>query len=207
MNVLRPHPTRSGFTLAEAAITIALVGLTITYTLQALTSAQTTAAHTHEVKLAREMALRTLGEIATGQYQAESTEVIVGTYPEDIAPYMSYQIAFGDASLPDHGQREDRDVERIDNWANRRQWEQNNQTSDEETVEEDYETVHIRVIFPKHSEELNDSIELEAWIPWEQVHGKAEADVTATDTATEDGSGAAGGSAGGDPGGTNNAGK
>ena len=167
---------RRGFTLAEAAITIAIVGLTITYTLQALTSAQTTAAHTHEMKLAREMALRTLGEIATGQYQAEMNDVIQGTYPEDEAPYMSYQIAFGDASLPSHGEpRDDGYTERVDNWENRRQWsEQQNADSTEEESQEDYEVVRIRVIFPKHTEELDDFIEFEAWIPWDQGYGAEE---------------------------------
>ena len=171
-----PGKARRGFTLAEAAITIAIVGMTITYTLQALTSAQTTAAHTHELKLAREMALRTLGEISTGQYQAEMNDVITGNYPEDVAPYMSYQIAFGDATLPRHGDfDEERDPNQIDNWANRREWEQDRgMEDDEEGTEQEYETVRIRVIFPKHSENLDDSIEFEAWIPWEQVYGVPE---------------------------------
>ncbi len=186
MHLPSPHRARSGFTLAEAAITIAIVGLTITYTLQALTSAQTTAAHTHELKLAREMALRTLGEIATGQYQAEMNDVITGTFPEDEAPFMQYQIAFGDATLPSHGDpRDDYGRERIDNWENRRQWEDQRSDSDEDEAEEEYEIVRIRVIFPKHSEELDDFIEFEAWIPWDQVYG---ADEQETDAAGDDSS-------------------
>ena len=171
-----PHPNkRAGFTLAEAAITIALVGLTITYTLQALSSAQTTAAHTHELKLAREMALRTLGEIATGRYQAEMNDVIQGSYPEDEAPYMRYQIAFGEATLPRHGDpRDEYDRNTVDNWENRRRWEDDQSDGEEDTTEEDYEVVKIRVIFPKHSEELDDFIEFEAWIPWDQVYGAEE---------------------------------
>ena len=149
------------------------MGLTITYTLQALSSAQTTAAHTHEVKLAREMALRTLGEISTGRYQAEMNDVIQGSYPEDVAPYMRYQIAFGEATLPRHGDPRDEGYERetVDNWENRRRWEDEQSDDEEDTTEEDYEIVKIRVIFPKHSDELDDFIELEAWIPWDQVYG------------------------------------
>ena len=190
---MKVHPTskkarsKKGFTLAEAAITIAIVGLTITYTLQALTSAQTTAAHTHELKLAREMALRTLGEVSTGQFDAQTGEVIIGNYPEDLAPFMTYQIAFGDTSLPTRGTDQEEDSNKIDNWANRRQWEQDNSSDEEEEgMEEDYETVTIRVIFPKHSKELDDSIEIEAWIPWAQVYGVEEEEEGAEDGTQDD---------------------
>ena len=161
----------SGFTLAEAAITIAIVGLTITYTLQALTAAQTTAAHTHEVKLAREMALRTLGEVATGQFLVDGNEVLTGTYDEEIAPYMAYEIAFGDATLPTRS-RDGNDGEKpFDNWRARDQYRQDNNTDDDiEGDHEPYEKVIIRVTFPRHSD-LPDFIELETWIPWEQVYG------------------------------------
>ncbi|MDF1838174.1 MAG: hypothetical protein P1V35_09920 [Planctomycetota bacterium] len=165
--------SRAGFTLAEAAITIALVGLTITYTLRALTAAQTTAAHTHEVKLAREMALRTLGEVATGQFLVDGDEVLTGTYDEEIAPYMAYEVAFGDAVLPTRSS-EDRYGEQrpFDNWQAKEQYRLENETDEElEGEHEPFEKVIIRVSFPKHSD-LPDFIELESWIPWEQVYGK-----------------------------------
>ncbi len=169
---LLPHKNqgRSGFTLAEAAITIAIVGLTITYTLRALTAAQTTAAHTHEVKLAREMALRTLGEISTGQYIVDSGEVLTGTYDEEIAPYMSFEAAFGDATLPARSRDENGD-QSFDNWQARDQYRQENDINDDvEGDHEPFEKVIIRVSFAKHSD-LPDFIELESWIPWEQVYG------------------------------------
>ncbi|MEZ6004407.1 MAG: type II secretion system protein [Planctomycetota bacterium] len=176
---------RSGFTLIEAAITIAIVGLAVTYTLQALTSAQTTAAYSHDLKLAREMGLRTLGQAATGQFEHEYGQLLTGNYPEDEAPRMSYQMVFGDTQLPPHGDDVDRNRERVDNWANRRDWEerQGNTTGDEEEHGE-YETVKIRVLFPKHSTELPDSIELEAWLPWTQVYPQDLEEVTQEDPTT-----------------------
>ncbi|MCP5024387.1 MAG: hypothetical protein GY930_21785 [bacterium] len=161
---------RAGFTLAEAAITIAIVGLTITYTLRALTAAQTTAAHTHEVKLAREMALRTLGEVSTGQFLVDSGEVLTGTYDEEIAPFMAYEVAFGDATLPTRTHDDERERS-FDNWQARDQYRQeNNLEEDLDGEHEPFEKVVIRVSFPKHSD-LPDFIELESWIPWEQVYG------------------------------------
>ncbi len=167
------HNKRAGFTLAEAAITIALVGLTITYTLRALTAAQTTAAHTHEVKLAREMALRTLGEVATGQFLVDGNEVLTGTYDEEVAPFMAYEIAFGDAVLPTRSSEQRFGDERpFDNWQAREQYRLENDTEEEVDGEhEPFEKVIIRVTFPKHSD-LQDYIELESWIPWEQVYGE-----------------------------------
>ncbi len=161
---------RAGFTLAEAAITIAIVGLTITYTLRALTAAQTTSAHTHEVKLAREMALRTLGEVSTGQFLVDSGEVLTGTYDEEVAPFMSYEVAFGDATLPTRS-RDDEGERSFDNWQARDQYRQeNNLEEDLDGEHEPFEKVVIRVSFAKHSD-LPDYIELESWIPWEQVYG------------------------------------
>ncbi|MFT5197486.1 MAG: type II secretory pathway pseudopilin PulG [Planctomycetota bacterium] len=167
----------SGFTLAEAAITIALVGLTITYTLRALTAAQTTAAHTHEVKLAREMALRTLGEVATGLFLVDGNEVLTGTYDEEVAPYMAYEVAFGDAVLSTRSQdRNSSDYDKpFDNWRSREEYRQETDTEDDLAGDhEPFEKIVIRVSFPKHSD-LPDFIELESWIPWEQVYGPDEA--------------------------------
>jgi type II secretory pathway pseudopilin PulG len=161
----------SGFTLAEAAITIALVGLTITYTLRALTAAQTTAAHTHEVKLAREMALRTLGEVATGQFLVDGNEVLTGTYDEEVAPYMAYSVAFGDAVLPTRSQDKNSYDKPFDNWRARDDYRQETDSQEElDGDHEPFEKIVIRVSFPKHSD-LPDFIELESWIPWEQVYG------------------------------------
>jgi type II secretory pathway pseudopilin PulG len=177
----------SGFTLAEAAITIALVGLTITYTLRALTAAQTTAAHTHEVKLAREMALRTLGEVATGQFLVDGNEILTGTYDEEIAPFMAYEIAFGDAVLPTRSQDQDEWEKPFDNWRAKEQYREENDVEEEfDGAHDPYEKVIIRVSFPKHSD-LPDFIELESWIPWEQVYGEDdELDPDAAETETGD---------------------
>ena len=45
--------------------------------------------------------------------------------------------------------------------------------ADEEDAEEPYEKVRIRVSFPVLSEYSN-QLELERWIPWDQVYGEEE---------------------------------
>ena len=53
----RRSDSRAGFTLAEAAVTIALVAVTLTILLQSLEGSKMMAAHTRDQKIARELAL------------------------------------------------------------------------------------------------------------------------------------------------------
>ena len=60
---------RAGFTLAEVAVTLVIVAIGLLFVLQGLSTSKFTAAQTHNRKLARELALVTLGEIQAGLYR------------------------------------------------------------------------------------------------------------------------------------------
>jgi hypothetical protein len=178
----RPVPgARSGFTLAEAAITIAIVGIGLAFSVQALNGAAQTAAHTQRMKIARELGVEHLGEIAAGLWWDELESTRTG----DEAAW--------------EGQR-------FDNWQYRRDQEAINSgyssaedmDAEEETVEE-YEQLRLRVSFPflPGLEDLDHHIELERWIPWEQVYGPSEDEEGADGLEDADLPGSSGGSAGG----------
>ncbi len=152
-----------GFTLAEVAVTIAVVGLALVWMLQALNSAKLTAAYTRNLKLARELALLTLGQIEAGLYQEEvGDERIDGTYAEQGHPEFHFEAVFGDENL-----RPDPDDPSFDNW---RQEELDRQDDpDEEEVEQPYEKVQVRVTFPP-IQDLKNELVIERWLPWAQLH-------------------------------------
>ncbi len=170
---------RSGFTLAEVAVTIVIVGIGLTLILQGLNASQLTAAHTRNMRLARELNLRTLGEIASGLWWDRVETGSDGVY-EDY-PEFSWEVVLADESFTD----EDLDEDASDTWAERnRVREEREQRARERAAEagdseddvepqEAYEKVRVRVRFPK-IQELPDHLDLERWIPWEQVYGPTE---------------------------------
>jgi hypothetical protein len=154
---------RAAFTLAEVAVTIAVVGLAMVYMLQALSTAKMTAAHTRNLKLSKELALLTLGRIESGLYEEElDDEIIEGNYSEEGYPDFSFQAAIGDENLPE---RVD-DGTFFDNW----QWEDEQaEDEDEEELEQPYEKIQIRVLFPQ-IQELKNELVIERWVAWDQLH-------------------------------------
>lgn len=163
----RPQQLR-GFTLAEVAVTIAVVGLALVWMLQALNTAKVTAAHTRNLKLARELALLTLGQIESGLYAEEITgDRIEGTYAEEGYPDFSFEAIIGEANfMPEP------DDPAFDNWLEeRRQAEQDDE--DEEDVEQPYDKVRIKVSFPP-LQDLPAELEIERWLPWDQLHPSEE---------------------------------
>jgi prepilin-type N-terminal cleavage/methylation domain-containing protein len=200
---------RAGFTLAEIAVTIVIVGIGLVLVLQGLNHSKMTAAHTRNLKLARELGLLTLGQVESGIYRDDIADGLRGDYSQEGWPDFAYEVAVGDQtfeSRPDEGFAEP--SRRFDNWAAAREEEQANaQSSDEEADEEavePYEKVRIRVTFPKLGESRNELV-LERWVVWEQVYGAPEAQATDVDAAGDGGGGAqgqgqGGGSAGGDGG-------
>ena len=76
---------RAGFTLAEVAVTLVIVAIGLTLVLQGLNTSKMSAAQTHNRKVARELALLTLGEIEAGLYWEDlnsSSDILAGTYAE-----------------------------------------------------------------------------------------------------------------------------
>ena len=167
-----PRSSTAGFTLAEVAVTLAIVGISLLWVLEGLNRAKVTAAHAHNVKVARELALMTLGEIEAGMYWEDLDEDgIEGNYAEEGYDGFSFVVVMGDDSLPDRYEA-DEEGSRLpyDTLKDRRQREEEERDDDDEEVEEPYERVTIQVVFPKFTEEPNELV-LERWIPWEQVYG------------------------------------
>jgi prepilin-type N-terminal cleavage/methylation domain-containing protein len=155
---------RAGFTLAEVAVTIALVGLALVYMLQGLNTAKITAAYTRNIKLSKELALLTLGRIEAGLYEEElDDERIEGTYAEEGYPDFSFEAVIGDENLaPRDDEYEDRF---FDNWR----YEDEEYDDDDEEAEQPYEKIQIRITSPP-IRELKNELVIERWLPWRQLH-------------------------------------
>jgi len=190
---LRPaRGPAGGFTLAEVAVTIVIVGIGMLLVLQGLNTAKMTAAHTRNFKLARELALLTLGQVASGQFQEDIENGLVGSYAEEGYPDFSFEVIVGDQTFT-----EEQEYGVFDSWRAARERREEEEEDDEEAKEreEPFEKVKIRITFPQirvAEQELKNELVLEEWIPWKQVYGLSEEELAA-----EDGAGGAGATAGG----------
>jgi prepilin-type N-terminal cleavage/methylation domain-containing protein len=157
---------RAGFTLAEVAVTLVITGIALLLVLQGLTTAKTTALYTHDVKLARELALLTLSDVESGLYweELDADTRLDGNYAKQDHPEFGFEVVFGDESF--RGESEEDDP-RFDSWAPR---DDEEELDPEDRVEEPYEKVRIRVTWPTYHKDLKGELELERWIPWNQVY-------------------------------------
>lgn len=168
----RPGASSAGFTLAEVAVTIVIVGTMLVFLLQGLNSTKMLAAHTRNSKLARELALLKLGQIGSGLFQEDIDRGITGTFAEEGYPDFTYEVVVGDEAFLDQ-QLDDRGQQRaFDSWAPRDTRETEEEENEEE-IEEPFEKVKIKITFPKLKEFKNELI-LEQWFPWAQVYGESE---------------------------------
>jgi prepilin-type N-terminal cleavage/methylation domain-containing protein len=184
-------PDRGGFTLAEVAVTILIVGIGLMFVLQGLNIAKIAAAQTRNVKLARDLALLTLGRISSGLEQDEIENGLNGTYADEGYPEFTYDVVVGDESF-----RENNPNAPHDSWQKTPDQEaaDKKKADDEQDVEQPFEKVKIRVTFPKFAEYQNEQI-LEQWIPWAQVYGDADTNSKST-KAAKSGSSSAGSTSG-----------
>jgi hypothetical protein len=159
-----------------------------------LNASKLTAAYSRNLKLSRELALLTLGQIESGQFSDDlDDERFEGTYAEEGYPDFSFEVVLGDENFrPDPT-----DQRAFDNWeAERRRREREeraDESEDSEGDEEDpaYEKIQVKVTFPKVQDMRNDYI-LERWLPWRQLHPEdVESDAAAADESAE-GNGAGG---------------
>jgi len=158
---------RAAFTLVEVAVAILIVGIALTLVLQSLNTSKLRAKQTQNLKLARELGTLTMGRLSAGLYQEEIDSYYAGSYSEEGYPEFSYEIVLGDNSFPELENYEE--GVRFDNWYD----DELNEDDEEEDAEEPYEKIRIRVTFPVLSEYAN-QLELERWIPWDQVYGEEE---------------------------------
>ena len=167
-------PTRSkGFTLAEVAVTIALIGLALAWMLQVLNASKLNAAYSRNLKLSRELALLTLGQIESGQFADDiDDERIEGTYAEEGYPDFSFEVVLGDENFrPDPT-----DQRAFDSWQYERERreretraEESSSSGEEDEEDKAYEKIQVKVTFPK-IQEMRNEYTLERWLPWRQLH-------------------------------------
>ncbi|MEX1024342.1 MAG: prepilin-type N-terminal cleavage/methylation domain-containing protein [Planctomycetota bacterium] len=174
--IARPRHARRGFTLAEVAVTLVIVGIGMVLVLQGLNTAKIEVANTYNRKVAREMALLTLGQVQSGLFWEEGdVDRLSGNYEEESYPEFTWEIVLGDDNFQ---RREDSSLEfdsfrHRDELAAEREREtrrEDDDDDDEEDPEEPFEKVRVRVSFPRLGEWEN-SLEVERWIPWDQVYG------------------------------------
>lgn len=170
----RPQGSELGFTLAEVAVTIAVVGIAMVLMLEGLSSAKVSAAHTRNMKLSKDLGLLTLGRIESGLYEEElDDERIEGSYADDGYPDFSFQAVIGDENLPERYEDDRDEGQFFDNWGWER--EQSEYDQDQDEVEQPYEKIQIRVLSPKIGELSNEFV-LERWVAWDQLHPSEESD-------------------------------
>ncbi len=182
----------SGFTLAEVAVTIVIVGIGMLLVLQGLNTSKMSALQTKNLKLSRELALLTLGQISSGIFQDEIQNGLHGTYAQEGLPDFSYEVAVGDVALTtSDGSRNGIDNS-FDSWnrpittttsssssssTTDTSKDDNSKKDPKDITDQPYEKVKIRVAFPAirvDKEELKHELVLEEWIPWKQVYGSNE---------------------------------
>lgn len=185
---------RGGFTLAEVAVTLVIVGIALVFVLQGLSQAKLTAYFTANRKIARQLGMETLSQVEAGMFWEdvqEGGDRILGSYAEEGYEAFEYELLFGDEDdftmRPqglDRGEEGDfsswsrnRDTDRDGIPDNEEVDSTRSDDEEDEEVEEPYEIVRIQVLFPKvglpDSENL---IVLERWIPWVLVYGEDEDD-------------------------------
>lgn len=191
--------SQEGFTLAEAAVTIAIVSIVLLQVVRGLQSAKLNAYHTKVKKTAYELGVGLLGEIKAGLYRDELDSGMSGTFADADEPEFLWDVAIGDdvfSDVDDQGRP-------FDNFADRRERdrerEEENDFGDDEDdeIEEPFEKIKVRVIYPVMDEDIENELVLEAWCPWEEIYGVDEEDefgtgaegVTGDDEGTGEGDG------------------
>ncbi|MDG1049047.1 MAG: prepilin-type N-terminal cleavage/methylation domain-containing protein [Planctomycetota bacterium] len=167
---------RAGFTLAEAAVTIAIVAIVLTVMLQGLQGAKFSAAHNRARKTAYELGTEMMGLISAGLWQDEIESGLTGSFAEQDEPDFFWEVALGEDALAEAS--DDGSERPFDNFQARRDWDESQEDESEEDEEntEPFEKIKLRVNYPKFSD-FPDELVLERWIRWEQVYGPSEEDL------------------------------
>lgn len=165
---LRVPSARGGFTLAEVAVTLVIVGVALVYILQGVNTSYILAAQTHNRKVARELAFLTLAQIESGLFWEDIDDRMFGNYAEEGYEDWHWEVVCGDETFSDELVEPYGGLQ-YDYYRERERREEEDDDELEET-HEPFETVRIRVSFPKLGEFQN-SITLERNVPWEQVYG------------------------------------
>jgi len=169
---------RAGFTLVEMAVTLVIVSIGLVMVLEGLMKAKVSAAETHYRKVARELALLTLGQVEAGLFWEEldgDGGTLTGNYAEEGYEDFNYELAFGEEDFRSTSERDERDSAYHDSWRYAREREERarEHDKDEEKTKEPFEKVRIRIGYPQLTDRES-ALVLERWMPWEQVYGSEE---------------------------------
>lgn len=161
-----PQP---GFTLAEVAVTIVIVGIALVLCLQGLNGSKLQAAYTRNYKLARELGLVTLGEVGAGLWAEDIEDGLEGTYGDEGYPLFAFEVVIGEESFREEVEEGAYGDEAYDSFQ------RDEDEEDDDDLEEDapYEKVRIKVTFPPIQDYPAD-LTMEQWFPWDQVYGSSE---------------------------------
>lgn len=178
---MRSRSGTSGFTLAEVAVTIAIVGLILVFVLQGINEAKLLAAHTRNQRVARELALRTLAGIESGLFVDEiNDERLEGTYADDGYPDFTFEAVLGERNFRSNN---DSGAGNFDNWNTQEELDKREE-EEEEGAEQPYERIQIKVVFPQIGDEPGkNELVFEKWVPWKQVHPSEEDSSSSSDAA------------------------
>jgi prepilin-type N-terminal cleavage/methylation domain-containing protein len=192
-----PTGVRAGFTLIEVAVTLVIVGIGLVLVLQGLTSSKMAAAETHYRKVARELALLTLGQVEAGLFWEDldgGGDVLTGTYAEDGYEEFHYELVLGDEDFSEQeNQRYDKGQGYYDNWQAQRERDERAKKKDDSTKEDEEETakpfekVRIKVTYPQLGKRPS-TLVLERWMAWDSVYGTEKDSKSATGSSSSSGS-------------------
>lgn len=202
----RAH-ARSGFTLAEVAVTLVIVGIALVLLLQGLGGSKAQAFYTRNLKVANQLARQTMGEVSAALYQEDAEFGLEGTYADSDFPEFTYEVWFGEDDFPNDVAGES---ESFDSWDHQRERQREidedeerngsqepGSEEDEDEEHEPFEKVRIRVTFPVIGK-YDGTLVLTEWIPWDQVYGAEDEEEDASAPGSEgDAVDSGGGGAGG----------
>lgn len=164
---------RAGFTLAEVAVTIVIVGMALLFVLQGVSTSKFDAANTYNRKVAMGLALQTLGQLQSGLFWEDIDDHLGPfTYAEEGYEEFSWEVVLGDEALTDLPEPESSLAHDSYRYA-QEQEEEEDEDDEEEDAAQPFEKVRIRVVYPKLGNYPNELV-LERWIPWAQVYGAEE---------------------------------
>ncbi|MEE2939888.1 MAG: prepilin-type N-terminal cleavage/methylation domain-containing protein [Planctomycetota bacterium] len=174
-----PHRrANGGFTLAEAAVTIAIVGIVLLAVMQGLQGAKMASLNVKNQKTAYELGTGLIGEIRVGLYREELESGMTGDFAEQEEPDFRWEVTLGDDVFTDADDSAERPFDNLQDRRDREEERENSSDSrftddEDEEAAEPFEKVKVRVTYPA-VEEYPTELLLEAWIPWEEVYGPEE---------------------------------
>ena len=166
MKTLSPPPfTRNqGFTLAEIMVVVLIVGATLVTSVLSLTNSMGQAAHTRDIKIARELGLLKLGQFSSALYSEDIEDHMAGDFSEQDYEQFQWEVVLGDEAF---------DEAEEDGKGNFNNWDTSDQDDEDEPTEKPYQEVRVKVTFPGPKESHNEII-LEKRVTWSFLYGEGE---------------------------------